>query len=102
MSLKPSNQCSSILSAPLSRLHPRLLLLTKLALFWVLRCRRYRHCWNPFCLQVLFGNPKVCHCDTAAPEYYIWSIQRLSKDDALKYTVNECKVELKPPYSAFG
>ncbi|KAK5770259.1 hypothetical protein PVK06_046409 [Gossypium arboreum] len=45
--------------------------------------------------------PKVSHCNTAATEYYIWSIQTLSKDDVLKYTVNECKVELKPLCSAF-
>ncbi|KAE8706559.1 hypothetical protein F3Y22_tig00110392pilonHSYRG00193 [Hibiscus syriacus] len=55
---------------------PKLLLSTKLPLFWVLlclSCRRYRRCWIPFCLQ----------------------------DDALKYSAKEYKVELKPLYSAF-
>ncbi|KAH1032469.1 hypothetical protein J1N35_044643 [Gossypium stocksii] len=68
---------------------------------------------TPFASRLLFGNPKVSHCDAAAafPEDYISNVQRLSEDivknvknlknDALKYAVKEYRVELKPLYSAF-
>ena len=51
--------------------------------------------------------PKVSHCDAAAelPEDYIANIQRVSEDifknDVLKYTVKEYKIELKPLFVAF-
>ncbi|XP_022716756.1 uncharacterized protein LOC111275596 [Durio zibethinus] len=62
---------------------------------------------TPFASRFLFGYPKVSHCDAAAelPEDYISKIQRVSEDifknDALKYTVKEYKIELKPLFSAF-
>ncbi|XWS27741.1 hypothetical protein CRYUN_Cryun25bG0006700 [Craigia yunnanensis] len=62
---------------------------------------------TPFASRFLFGNPKVSHCDAAAelPEDYIANLQRLSENifnkDALKYTVKEYKIELKPLFSAF-
>ncbi|MBA0848955.1 hypothetical protein Goshw_009198 [Gossypium schwendimanii] len=51
--------------------------------------------------------PKVSHCDAGAvlPEHYISNTQRSSEDffknDALKYSVKEYKIELKPLFSAF-
>ncbi|XVE93425.1 hypothetical protein REPUB_Repub01dG0191200 [Reevesia pubescens] len=51
--------------------------------------------------------PKVSHCDAAAelPEDYIANIRRVSEDifknDAIKYTLKEYKIELKPLFSAF-
>ncbi|XVE80524.1 hypothetical protein DITRI_Ditri14bG0146800 [Diplodiscus trichospermus] len=62
---------------------------------------------TPFASRFLFGSPKVSHCDTAAdfPQDYIANIQRVSQDifknDALKYTAKEYKIELKPLFSAF-
>ncbi|KAL4323324.1 hypothetical protein GQ457_11G012480 [Hibiscus cannabinus] len=68
---------------------------------------------TPFASRFLFGYPKVSHCDAGAalPEDYISNIRRVSEDiirnvknlkeDALKYSVKEYKVELKPLYSAF-
>ncbi|PPD94061.1 hypothetical protein GOBAR_DD08926 [Gossypium barbadense] len=53
------------------------------------------------------GYPKVSHCDAGAvlPEHYISNTQRSSEDffknDALKYSVKEYKIELKPLFSAF-
>ncbi|XWS51757.1 hypothetical protein CRYUN_Cryun11dG0010700 [Craigia yunnanensis] len=62
---------------------------------------------TPFASRFLFSYPKVSHCDAAAelPEDYIANIQRVSEDifknDALKYTIKEYKIELKPLLSAF-
>ncbi|XVF33879.1 hypothetical protein REPUB_Repub18cG0009400 [Reevesia pubescens] len=62
---------------------------------------------TPFASRFLFSYPKVSHCDAAAefPENYLANIQRVSEDiiknDALKYTVKEYKIELKPLFSAF-
>ncbi|WRX28391.1 hypothetical protein QQP08_020878 [Theobroma cacao] len=53
------------------------------------------------------SHPKVSHCDAAGalPEDYISSIRRASEDifknDAIKYSVKEYKIELKPLFSAF-
>ncbi|KAK6230129.1 hypothetical protein QUC31_001647 [Theobroma cacao] len=61
----------------------------------------------PFASRFLFGHPKVSHCDAAGalPEDYISSIRRASEDifknDAIKYSVKEYKIELKPLFSAF-
>nr|KJB13864.1 hypothetical protein B456_002G098800 [Gossypium raimondii] len=62
---------------------------------------------TPFASRFLFGYPKVSHCDAGAvlPEHYISNTQRSSEDffknDALKYSVKEYKIELKPLFSAF-
>ncbi|KAL4272558.1 hypothetical protein GQ457_13G001520 [Hibiscus cannabinus] len=62
---------------------------------------------TPFASRFLFGYPKVSYCDAAAalPEDYTSKTQRLSgdfsKNDSLKYTVKEYKIELKPLFSAF-
>ncbi|XVF77097.1 hypothetical protein PTKIN_Ptkin14bG0012800 [Pterospermum kingtungense] len=62
---------------------------------------------TPFASRFLFGNPKVSHCDASAllPEDYIANIQRVSenifKNNPLKYTVKEYKIEMKPLSSAF-
>ncbi|KAH1030578.1 hypothetical protein J1N35_042752 [Gossypium stocksii] len=106
MSLKPSNQLNSLLSSSAPQFSNRRSYDSTTGFysqqslhssgFYVAAATVIAG--TPFAFS---SNPKVSHCDTAPPEYYIWSIQRLSKDDALKYTVNECKVELKPPYSAF-
>lgn len=69
---------------------------------------------TPFASRFLFGSPRVSYCDAGAaalPEDYISNIRRVSediiknvknyRDDALKYSVKEYNVELKPLYSAF-
>ncbi|XVE96651.1 hypothetical protein REPUB_Repub02eG0241100 [Reevesia pubescens] len=62
---------------------------------------------TPFASRLLFGYPKVSHCDAAAelPEDYITNIRRVSEDifknDAIKYIVKEYKIDLKPLFSAF-
>ncbi|XP_039000658.1 uncharacterized protein LOC120126567 [Hibiscus syriacus] len=62
---------------------------------------------TPFASRFLFGYPKVSYCDAIAdlPEDHISIAKRrsedFSKNDSLKYTGKEYKIELKPLFSAF-